>query len=158
MPELKPETRFLVQYLRDIPVGEIAYYPDLNEVAKVRDIQGKDRGCLKSALKIVQSEYGRIFQCLTNVGYKCLEQKDVAQIITGKRITRISNQTKLWRGAIVDSGEAATMSGIQSLNKCAFVEFAIDNRTQQKIETFGKQPIDLKEAQVQSFAKFFGAG
>lgn len=126
-----PETKFLVQYLRTLKVGDIADYATLSEKAGVFVLDR--RHILTSALNYVAREYQMVFQNMPSIGYKLLPSSSAPEVITQKRTNQVRSRVKSWRRDIHNSGTASTMKGLQSLAQCAYVDAAVDGEVQKRI-------------------------
>lgn len=140
-----PETRFLVQYLRELEVGDVADFATLSEKAGFPI--GKRRHILMKALEIVARDHQMVFQSVPTIGYKRIAEEIAPDSISTRCRNRIRGQTKRWRQGIINSGQASTLAGSKGLNGCLLVEVAVDADVQRVAEMNSRhvQAIDFNE-------------
>ena len=140
-----PETQFLVQYLRDLQVGDVADYETLSEKAGVSVIDR--RHILTRAIEVAARDHQVVLENLTGIGYKRIEASDAPETLAKRCTNRIRGQTKRWRDGVNNSGQAITPAGGKSLSQCAFVEFAVDSEVQKTIALNNRheQAIDMSD-------------
>lgn len=145
---MSPETRFLVQWLKTLKVGDIADYATMSEKAGISIVDR--RHILISALQIVARDYQMVFKNVPSIGYKRIAEEDAPESIAVRCRNRIKGQTQRWRTGVNYSGQATTKEGLQSLSQCAFVEMAVDSDIQKAIamNSRHKQAIDLSAMQA----------
>lgn len=91
-----PITQQLIQFLRNVSVGDIVTYKDLNEVACC-DIQKKNRHFLDNALDIVSKDYGILFRCVYGKGFIRLDNSQISKYANHRHISRLKEDTKRYQ-------------------------------------------------------------
>lgn len=79
IPEMSLDTRTVVELLRKVETGEVIKYKTLSE-ATGRDIAGKHRYILASAMRVVLHRNGIVFAAVAGEGMKRLADEEIVAV------------------------------------------------------------------------------
>lgn len=121
-----PITIFLVQLFRDAPEASIVSFAQISDAAQLPKHQCYPY--IQSALRIVESEYGRVFANIRNVGYEHLPDGKVSKYANTKHVQKLKNNAKQFRRKLetVDTAK---------LNPGERVEYTMANLNAHLMET-----------------------
>jgi hypothetical protein len=95
IPTLSIEAQELIRRLLRASVGDVISYAELSVVA-MGDVQDQKRGVLTTARKRVLEDHDMVFEAISNVGLKRLNDEEI--VITAEaplvRINRLANRGK----------------------------------------------------------------
>jgi hypothetical protein len=133
------EFRLLIPYFRECGEnGDIATYEGMKEVAGI-DVQSMKRYVIDSVLAYVKREYGYVFECIANVGYRRVETGVIADRQSKKRLNQMRSTTRRWRRDLDYASAHANLgaSAFGSYCQVSFLERSLDEETQDKIHSIG---------------------
>lgn len=136
---MRPETRQLVQFLRDCHLaGKMATYKEMSELIHA-DVQTKERPCLQSALSIAEREHDIAFENVPRQGYRPLTPEEVVTVRCSDRKRKIKSTARRWRNDLesVDvtklSNDAVMQYSVKGLELAA-IEAATSDETEKQIQ------------------------
>lgn len=150
MSKRSEETNLLIQYLQ-----ECAAQDKLATFAGMAVITGmsKERykGRLACALKILEAEYGKVFQSRLGIGYRPIQTAHVATLVTKKRQQRIQGETVRWDSELKTiNPEKLTAGELKDYIKCRF------KLAGQQVINSGKAQIRLEQKAETALPRYTG--
>jgi hypothetical protein len=133
------EFRLLIPYFRECgDKHQVATYEGMKEAAGV-DVQAMKRHVIDSVLAYVKREYGYVFECIANVGYRRVETEMIADRQSKKRLNQMRSTTRRWRKDLDYASAHANLgaSAFGSYCQVSFLERSLDEKTQDKIHAVG---------------------
>ena len=135
------EITILVRYLQDCAEqNKVATFTEMSAAIGGLDVQFDYRYLLTKALVILRDDYNKVFKSVMNVGYKLVQNSNVAVHSTRNRQSRIERQTERW-GVELGAVNPHRLSGSQLKDylKCQFKlagqQLINDCKTQAKLES-----------------------
>lgn len=129
------EFRLLVPYFRECgDKYEVATYEGMKNITDV-DVQATKRHVIDSVLAYVKREYGYVFECIANVGYRRIETEAIADRVTKKAFNQMRRSNSRARrdldyaSARQDLGAAA----FGAYGQVAFMDVVLNEKAQEKI-------------------------
>lgn len=120
-------TEALVKLLVACPEGEVVTYAAMAQATN-RDVQGKDRHLLGTALRAARRDHRAVFGTVIRVGIQRMQPADLAK--EGRRRLRNINRAARRGGRLMDAGNGADMTADERLEHAAVrgVLAAVENQ------------------------------
>ena len=139
-------TDFIVQLLRDAPTAAVVTF---DEIAQVTGLKKKQYlQYLYSAIKIVETDHGKVFRSVRNVGYQHVKENEVPTYATRKHVSQLRGNARRFRSKLdtVDPSKLTPDERIEhtvAIMNVSLMEDIADKKTQKQIRKKAtRNPLD----------------